>query len=761
MRRFLPAGLILLCAACGRNPVYYLENGRKLAAGGKYEEAALNYRRALQGRPDYGDAEYGLGLAFGKLGKQPEAYQALSHAVELLPERDDVKVALADLSLSGYLADRLRPRFLHDKVAALSDQLLAENISSYDGLRLKGHLALADRDPKAAAGFYSKADSLRPMQPEVVVGWVQALFQDGKSTDAEALAPRLIAADKAYQPIYETLYRYYMSANRMEDAARILRTRTLNNPADARSAIELAAFYAVNSKEAEMKAELGRLLDNPRAFPRAHLLVGNFYSGLQRWDAALAQYEAGAASDPKQRIVYLKRIADAWLAQGKGEQAYQVVGEILKENPHDDAARAVNAAFLVTTRNRDNIAKAVSTLQDLVTKSPENPVWHLYLGKAMAASGNAAGAQNQFAEAVKKNPDLLAARVAMAELSLAQGDYERTLQYADQILKDHPDFTRIGVLRAVSLMYFGRDIDAARELAALERTAPHDRDVRMQAAALDLHEKKFREAERGFEELIGEQNTDAAAWNGLVASLAAENQRDRAIPLLVDGLRKSPDSMPLRSILARTAAQAGNYDLAIEQYRLLLAASPNSPQLNLDLGNVYRLQGNLPAAISAFEKAATLAPGDAAAPALLGGVLALTGRNEEALGSYRRAMQLAPASAAVLNATAWLIAETGGDLDEALRLALQATRMDANQPNFSDTLGWVYFRKNMNEAAIQVFRGLTQKYPGQPTFHYHLGMALLRKGERAAARSELKSALSEKPPVKVRHEIEAALAQAG
>jgi Tfp pilus assembly protein PilF len=40
---------------------------------------------------------------------------------------------------------------------------------------------------------------------------------------------------------------------------------------------------------------------------------------------------------------------------------------------------------------------------------------------------------------------------------------------------------------------------------------------------------------------------------------------------------------------------------------------------------------------------------------------------------------------------------------------------------------------------------LVQKYPKNPTFHYHLGMALLETGDKAAARNELGAALANHP----------------
>jgi predicted Zn-dependent protease len=56
---------------------------------------------------------------------------------------------------------------------------------------------------------------------------------------------------------------------------------------------------------------------------------------------------------------------------------------------------------------------------------------------------------------------------------------------------------------------------------------------------------------------------------------------------------------------------------------------------------------------------------------------------------------------------------------------------------------------------------LTQDYPDNPVFHYHFGMVLLQKGDKATAKTELNNALSKKPSDEVRGNIQSALAKAG
>ena len=754
--------LLLLAGGCSRNPHYYFDKANKLAADGKPDEALLMYRKAIQRDDNFGEAYYRMGSLLWRAHRAQEAYATLLRAVELLPDRADVKAKLGDLELASWLAEDHRSLKLHDKIKDLSDQLLAANPESYDGLRLKAHLAAADRNYDEAARLYSRANQVKPLQPELILGWTEVLLEDGRTEEAEREGLQLIGKEKTYGPIYDLLYKYYSASRRLADAENILKLKVANNPKDAGSVLELAAFYAAAARETDMKQVVQRMVDNPKTFPDARLQVGDLYVRLQRWEDALHEYEAGANANSKQRVPYLRKIADIWLSQGKSAQASQVVDEILKELPKDPSARGEQASLLISTGKPDNIEKAVVELKSLVAANPDNAVWHFNLGRALAAKGDLEGARTQFQTAVAdRRRGFLPPRLALMELAQAQHDYKAALDYANEIMAQYPDLVRIKLVRVVSLMYTGKEDAARAEFAALERAFPNDPEVQMQLAVMELRERKFPEAENQFRKLLEQHKDDPRAMNGLVGTLTAESQSDKAISVLQEELKKTPDSIPVRSILARTAALEGKYDLAVEQYRQLLASAPNSEATCLALGTTYRMKGDFANAIAYLQKAHTLAPKDPIPTIRLGGALAFTGRKPEALAVYRDALKLKPDDAATWSNAAYLIAETGGSLDEAMKFATRAMQLDSRQPNYTDTLGWVYLKRNLNDSAIQVFRVLTQKYPNDPTFHYHFGLALLQQGDRATARTELKTALTRKPSQEVKRNIESVLAKAG
>src|SRR5215510_9377224 len=199
-------GFAVLCEAGCSNARDYSARGNRFFAAGKYEDAEIQYRKALQKNPNLGEAYYGIGLIKIEQHKGIEAYQPLLRAVQLMPESDDAKRKLADVTFALYVVAPQHPMAAYNQVDSLADQLLAKNQNSIDGLRLKGSLRLLDRNPKAAIAVYEKANQVEPMRLDVVEGLVQALLQDSRVADGERLALQMIQKDKTSGPIYDVLY---------------------------------------------------------------------------------------------------------------------------------------------------------------------------------------------------------------------------------------------------------------------------------------------------------------------------------------------------------------------------------------------------------------------------------------------------------------------------------------------------------------------------------------------------------------------------
>src|SRR5690348_7313018 len=187
--------LVLVLASCSRDPKVvrqrYVDNGNKYFDRGKYKEASIMYRRALQKDLRFGEAWYRLGLTNLKLGQYGEARRDFSRTTELEPNNVDGFVKLGDIDLAAYLLDPRGNRAALTELKEIIDSLFKKDPKSYDGLRLSGYVELTQRDLKKAIQSFEAADQVKPGQPDLVLSLVQTLFADNQPDAGEKYAKDL------------------------------------------------------------------------------------------------------------------------------------------------------------------------------------------------------------------------------------------------------------------------------------------------------------------------------------------------------------------------------------------------------------------------------------------------------------------------------------------------------------------------------------------------------------------------------------------
>jgi len=113
--------------------------------------------------------------------------------------------------------------------------------------------------------------------------------------------------------------------------------------------------------------------------------------------------------------------------------------------------------------------------------------------------------------------------------------------------------------------------------------------------------------------------------------------------------------------------------------------------------------------------------------------------------AYERTLEIDPHAAVAANNLAWRYAESGEKLDVALQLAQVAASQAPEVPDFSDTLGWVYYKKDLPMQAFPLVFRAVAKQDANPLFQFHLGMVYAKQGEDEKAIAVLKRALALNP----------------
>jgi tetratricopeptide (TPR) repeat protein len=764
--RYSLAPLCLLLASCSSDPRVvakkYVDNGNKYFTRGKYKEASIMYRRALSKDMKHPDAWYRLGLANMKLALYGEARRDFARAMELDPSNTDAIATLGDLDVMFYALDPVNNKALMADLKDITQQLLKKDPKSYDGLRFSAAIALLQRDLKTAIAKFQAARQVKPQKPELLLVLVQTLFVDGQVDPAEKLAKEVIAQQPTYGPMYDVLYSYYVRTNRLELGEELLKRKIESNPAQRDYLLQLAFHYYMTNRRPEMTSTVARITSNRDTFGDSHMQVGDFYLRIGDFENALAQYDQGQKENPKVKNVYQKKMVEVLGTQGKNDQAFKLLATVLKADPKDPEAAALHATLTLQAGGKSQAKAAIAELHPLVTKLPGNPMLHYDLGRAYQTVGDQPGieqARVQYQEALKIDPKYTPAILSLAELELMRGDYEKAVQAAETVLNGDETNLNARMIRASGLINL-KDYDRARqELTTVLRMYPGANNARYQLAQLNLLERRYAEAESGFQTLL--QANDPRGLPGLLEAKVQEGHWDQAIEFVDGLLKKSPDRPEYRAALATIYARAGKNTESAVQYQTLIDKNPKSPDLYLRLGESKVRLGDFAGAIAAFLKARELAPDDVAARLDLGLVYDHTGRYEEARKLYEEVVKLQPDNGTALNNLAYLKADEGVDLDQALAYAQRAQQKMPNDLNVIDTLGLIYLKKNLTDDGLRMLQDLVNRKPENATYHLHLALALYQKGNRPLARRELEAALRNKPSEKEQGKIKELLAKVG
>jgi len=138
-----------------------------------------------------------------------------------------------------------------------------------------------------------------------------------------------------------------------------------------------------------------------------------------------------------------------------------------------------------------------------------------------------------------------------------------------------------------------------------------------------------------------------------------------------------------------------------------------------------------------------------------------SGHSDMARNEYEAAIKIQPENLTALNNLAYLDAEDGIDLDQALIYAQRAQQKLPKDLNIMDTVGLIYIKKNLIDDGLRILHYVVEQKPDSAAFRLHLALALYQKGDRSMAKKELETARRNRPSEKEQSKIKELLAKVG
>ncbi|MGI4756885.1 MAG: tetratricopeptide repeat protein, partial [Janthinobacterium lividum] len=676
----------------------------------------------------FSPAHYELGRAFLKMGMVGQAYPELQTAVNLAPGNIPARVELGNLLLQGRLPDR---------AADQANAILKAQPNNPDGLAMLANVAAEKGQHDEALAAINKALAVAPNRSDLhaMLGVMEgqggkdlpgarkelekAVELDGKNVQARMMLSALLNTQKDFAGA-ETQLKAAIAA-----APKALQPR-----------VALAALYLSQNNQSAAESSIRQTSDDFADDLDGAGMLERFYERSGHFDKAEPAYADLASKHPKSfpiQIAYARILA----IKGNFAKANEIVNKQAEAHDGEIQYTQVKAGLLLHDGKSDD---AFALLQKGVRNNPESTDLKLLLATVARDRGDLNTANTNYLAALQRAPGNMAAAAGVAEMAARRGDQAGLRQVSEQMVKLYPNAPAPYIWRGTAEANDGHMDLAVDNLQKALKLDPKNAQALAEIGEIRVKQGKNAEGRAMLEQALA-IDPNSAALPMLVQLDLQANQPAAALARMQAQIARNPNSVPLLVQLAQVQMASRDPHAAVETAQKAMKLSPD----NLPAMRVYTEAGlasnDLNGPNDLWTKWAGSHPQDAQAQSYLAMLAEASGDQTRAISFYQKSLQIQPEQPTVENNLAYLMAETGQNMDVALTLAQAAQRAMPNSPDTSDTLAWVYYKKGVYSSALDLLQGAVKTAPQNASIHYHMGLAYEKLNNKTAATASFKKAV--------------------
>lgn len=728
------AGLIL--AGCTRDPAVrrqkYFDSGMEYYKTGKLSEAAIQFRNALKVDAKFAEAGTMLAKAQMLRGDFADVYKLLLNAIQSKPDYLPAHLTMGVLYLLGNRLTDAREE---------ADYVLERSPDDVEGLLLLANCQGAEKDLLAAEETIHRALKINPTHRELLFALASIKMGNRQLPAAEELLKQVIANEPNSPDGYIRLAGFYDITGRAPEAEPLLEKAVEVSKNDGVILETQTRYYMSQQNWTEAKKVVQKLQTIHGSEEKYWTALGDFYILRGEWDKARAELQR-VRQERKNAAVVAHKLVEVLLALKDLKTAEEINESILKENQKDALAHLAKGRLLLV---RGDFNNALLELNQTKEYRPDLPALHFWYAQVHSQKGDLEQAKQSLGEALKYDPNFWLARLSLAELQNRTGLPDAALVNVQDLLKRNPRDLQAYLLMSQAYLVKKDLPQAEKVLKMITEQAPQNPQGRWQLGVLRMLQGNFVDARQQLEQVWNVQPESEPTLQAMVMSYLMQKQPQQAIDFLQKQISGRPGQAFLYHTLGEILRQQNKREEAIANFNKALASSLDSVQSAVALADLYMEEGKTDQAIQLLLEATKRRPQDSglALSAAMG--LERAERWPEAQGSYQRVLELDSANPVALNNLAWMLAEHGGNIDVALKLAQQAKERQTDNVQVTNTIGWIYYKKSSYQMALQYLRDSAEKNQKNPLYQYQLGLVYWKLGRMTDARQALQSALKLNP----------------
>jgi tetratricopeptide (TPR) repeat protein len=474
-------------------------------------------------------------------------------------------------------------------------------------------------------------------------------------------------------------------------------------------------------------------------------------------DRAATVYEQLSNKYPKS-IPIKMTYAEVLIDQGNFAKVQQIVDDLNKTNASDPQVQAMTGMLLLHNGKTDD---AYNLLQKAAKNSPDNIPLKYWLAMADKTKGDLGGAEQNFRAVTQAQPGNLTAQRELAALAAGKKDNAQLQQIAETLITRFPNLSDGYLWRAVAEVNQGRMDQADADLQTAIKKNPKDSASLVALGELRMKEKRYPEGVVLLQQSLDANPNQLPALQMLVSYYMFQKQPDKAIALVQQEIGKSPNNGALYVVLSNIQLAQRDISGATSSAEKAIQLNPSDPATMMAYTRVATASGNAGAAISKWQAWTNAHPNNPQGYVILATLEEARGNANGAMDYYKKALAIQPDNAIAQNNLAFLMLQSGQDVDMALSLAESARRSMPHSPNTADTLAWAYYHKGVYGSARDLLEDAEKSSPNDASIQYHLGMVYSKMGKKDDAVEHLKKAVSLAPGTQTGNDANKALSSLG
>ncbi len=741
---------------CSRDPNVrkqkYFESGQRYFEKGQYREAAIQFKNAVQIDSTYANAHYQLALSLLKLQQWNPAFQELGRTIELQPNNYQARIELTNLLIAGRDFKQAQEQ---------ADLLMKDQPNNPKVHMAIANLLVGQENYLAAIQEMQKAIALNPGEWEPYLDLALVQTQANQLDAAEVNFKKAVEVNPQAVQAQLALGGYYQSRNRFPEAEQQFRHAMDLDPRNPDPPAAIARLYMAQGKKAEAEAFLKQVKTKFPDNSTGYRMLGDFYFAAGDLDKATAEYGLVYHDHPKDLQVE-KNYIQLLILKNRLDEASKLDDALLAANANDNDALIYRGQ--IQLRN-GHPSDAAQTLQNVLKNDPDNAVARYHLGLALDQMGNSERALEEWRAAVRLRPDLIEAQRALATAAIHKPDMLALEEAATAIIKLQPASPDGYAMRALSKINRKQFAAAEQDVAKAIEVAPQSAVGYIQLGNLKLVQRQYGEASKAYQDALDRDPNSNDALSGLMNTDLAQNQADKAIAAANAQNARAPNNSGFYNLLGTALYNSKkDYDGAEAAFTKSAQLDKNNSDSLLKLGQAQVAKGSIDQAILTYQHALQDNPHEAMFYILMGELYERKQDWAKAKDAYQKALEIKPENPLASNNLAYVMLQSGGNVDMALSLAQTARRGMPDSPNAADTLGWILYQKGAYQSAVDLFQealklGEKSKAADDPTVHYHLGLAYEKTGKNDLARQHLERVLKINPNYSEAADVKKQLAQ--